>query len=401
MGRPRKRRNVDSPKEKAMDSPSQAPADVDLSTFNDHLQPFPLDADYSSYYGGDSYSANAGFLDYGAQSYNAASTSQTSMPIDPTLSGAATYQSGYDTQFQFGAYDVLGGMGGYDEEPHPREMEMTREYVHRVFGSFPDDPDSSSPSSSQTRNPNQSQKSLHSAKCECLSSLYLGLDALANLPSDPFPAIRVARNGSKIAYNVVKCPSCSIPLVQDPLAVPPMDAFQNMMLLGALIPSICNAYMRILELIDNVVAEAQREDRKLHFSFAELGGLWGKLVQVERTCLVASSVNDKDLDAPVWRKTVLATLRADIYGFTFNPGQQDSFNDQVPPFKHPGLKQVVQLLEERSRIRHEKLDTLAQQGQHCQGVFGPPGHDGTDSKGHQCMRLIEVAKIALDRLVIP
>jgi hypothetical protein len=374
------------------------PADVDLSHLNDHLHPFPLETDYQSYYGGDSY--NGGFMDFVPQSYGTApATSQPSMPIDPTLTAAATYHSAYDTHFQFGGLEMLGGVGGYDEEPDPREMEMTREYVHRVFGSFPDDPEPSP--SSKTPDPNHSQKSLLSAQCQCLSSLYLGLDALANLPAEPFPAIRVARNGSKIAYDVVKCPSCSIPLVQDPLKAPPIESFQNMMLLGAIIPSICNAYTRIIELIDNVVTEAKRENRKLRFSFADLGGLWGKLTQVEKTSLVASSINDEELDPSVWKKAVLATLRADIYGFTLKPGQQDSFGDQVQPFKHPGLKQVVRLLEERSRIRHEKLDSLAEQGQHCQGVLGRPSADtGAEGKGHQCMRLIEVAKIALDRLVI-
>jgi len=400
MGRPRKRRNADSPKEKSMDSPSpsQLPADVDLSHLNDHLQPFPLHADYPSYYSGDSY--NAAFMDYMPQSYSAApAPPQTSMPIDPTLSTAATYHSGYDAQFHFGGLEMLGGVGGYDEEPDAREMDMTREYVHRTFGSFPDD--SEAPPSSKTPDPNQSQKSLHSAQCQCLSSLYLGLDALANLPPEPFPAIRVARNGSKIAYDVVRCPSCSIPLVHDPLAAPPIESFQNMMLLGAIIPSICNAYTRIVEQVDNVATEAQRGNQKLRFSFADLGGLWGKLIQVEKTCRVASSINDKDLDPPMWKKVVLATLRADIYGFTLKPGEEDSFGDQVQPFKHPGLKQVVRLLEERSRIRHEKLDTLAEQGQHCRDVFGNQAAEArADGKGHQCMRLIEVAKTALDRLVI-
>lgn len=110
---------------------------MEPSHLNEHLQPFPLDADYASYYGGDAYSG--AFMDFAAPSYNTASTSsQTSMPIDPTVSEAATYQSGYDTQFQFGGYDMLGGIGAYDEEPDPREMEMTRDhYIAQNANAYP------------------------------------------------------------------------------------------------------------------------------------------------------------------------------------------------------------------------------------------------------------------------
>lgn len=94
-----------------------------------------------------------------------------------------------------------------------------------------------------------------------------------------------------------------------------------------------------------------------------------------------------------WRTTVRALLRVDIYGH------------EQGGFKHKGLKDLVAEMEIRQKARHDMLDqhqaagTLGHGmfGQHCEGQQSsnqPPGSI------HGCLQILNIAKLAIDNLVI-
>lgn len=78
--------------------------------------------------------------------------------------------------------------------------------------------------------------------CGCLPSLYLALDSLTNLPTEVEPAIRAARSATRAAHESTHCKVCCPPLTESMRIT--MSSFQNMMILGALFPSVVDAYRK-------------------------------------------------------------------------------------------------------------------------------------------------------------
>lgn len=245
--------------------------------------------------------------------------------------------------------------------------------------------------------PPSSLRSVPTVVCGCLSSLYLALDSLTRLPDEVVPAMRVARNASKVAYDVIQCSTCSKPLIDEPTKPPPIQCFQNLMLLGTLVPSACNAYATILEMVDAETAAAKKHGRSFWFSFKDIGGLWGCIGDNGGSCPVIENYNNKNMEPDMWRLTIRGLLRFDVYGM-------DGTGSNLPKsqrFTHPGLRDVVKQLEERSRKRHEILDALIAAGHPHDGVSGViyPSKPCTPEQ-RTCVRVLETARIALENLVI-
>lgn len=241
-----------------------------------------------------------------------------------------------------------------------------------------------------------------SIACGCLSSLYLALDSLSRLPSDIPSAMRVARNATRVAHDVIKCPYCSDSLIDDPTRPPPIQCFQNLMFLAALVPSACNAYAGILEMLDREAAAARREGRTIYFSFKEIGGLWGALADGPRTgCNIAQSLNNQRLAPDAWRNTMRAILRLDVYGFTDNH-HSNGGESGAPKCHQNGLKDVVRLLEERSARRHDMLDEMVAQGTmpHTHYMVMPGPYKPVPPEERNCIKILDAARIALENLVI-
>ena len=236
-------------------------------------------------------------------------------------------------------------------------------------------------------------KPIHNVSCGCLSSLYLALDALSNLPPDVVVAIRSARSASKACYDVMDCPMCACPGHDDATVLPPMQAFQNMMLLGALIPSACNAYARIIEMIDEEADRARTDGRTLFFSFRDVGARWGDIVDRNDPRWQIMACNNREMDPSTWRATLRAILRLDVEGVT-GPGGQKPLS--------MSLRNVVRLLDERSRHRHEKLDELADKGllPKQSYVMMPTGMKSVPLEERNCHRVVEAARNALNSLAI-
>lgn len=235
--------------------------------------------------------------------------------------------------------------------------------------------------------------------CACLHTLYLALDSLQRLPNEVGAAMHVARTATRRAHEAVLCKVCGNP----PLSLghlPSIGSFQNLMMLGALLPSLANAYTRILKMVDDAACNADQEHRKIPFDLDNYGGLWGTIAE-DFTC---SSAREKLMAAPLepmlWRLTVRAMLKIDVYGL-------HHIESDPPPSAscahamnggYPGLKDIINLVEERSKRRHQELDMALAAGL----IQKPEGCDyDMGAEEPPCMRIIGIAKKSLDALVIP
>lgn len=401
--------------------PDEAPVAVENVVYN---APLPSDAQYIGqdvtgdvFAGADPslafldepQTSNLDYLDLLPYNYN--DTTQ----LDPQIL-QAHHQDGQanDPTYPFplnGGVDLLSGIS-FEEEPDSTAAHISKDIsdsLQRYWQAQSIDPleppesfssdSSSSPESGHNTSaaePSTTLKAVPSVACGCLSNLYLALDSLSRLPSDIMGAMRVARNSTKVAHDVIKCRFCSEPLIDDPTAPPPIQCFQNLMCLAALVPSACNAYAAILEMVDNESQKAKQEGRNLYFSLTEVGGMWGAGHHVD--CPRVEPFNNKDIDPDMWRTTMRAILRIDVYGFGDPPSDVKS-----TAFKQQGLRDVVKLLEERSERRHSAMDHAAAHGQmpiKSQFLLQQHPYKSLPPEERNCIRVLEAARIALDNLVI-
>lgn len=236
--------------------------------------------------------------------------------------------------------------------------------------------------------------------CGCLSSLYFALESLANLPSDIPSAMRVARGASKIVHDVVGCNICSsnVREVGEPV---PIQSFQNFTFLGSLIPSTCNAYATIVEMVHQQSNRAKQENRTLPFSYWQLGGQWPSSLHADpaSSCLNLAAYDNKDLHPDVWRELMCSIMRVDVFG---SEGAAYTLpNGALSP--SAGLKGVVAYLDNRSDERHLKMDELSAAGgllKHSNMLMCPATYQPQPKKDRHCVRTLHLARVALDSIVI-
>lgn len=225
----------------------------------------------------------------------------------------------------------------------------------------------------------------------------MSIDSLQRLSEDITEAIRQARLAVKTAYRVVNCPICSVPPSLSPAEMGKttqraLHAFQNLMLLATLIPSCVAAYERILQAVDGETARAQAERRQIPFKLLGYGGTWGALGSSGRCS--ASHLEYKVMEPAMWRLTVRALLRVDVYGIA---GCEATDGAHDGPF-HLGLKDIVLQMENRSKVRHAMMDGLTAAGllkePDCVLKMHKPGETPT------CLRIISMARQSIDNLVI-
>lgn len=232
--------------------------------------------------------------------------------------------------------------------------------------------------------------------CPCLSSLYMALESLSNLPNNISAALRVTRQASKVAHNVLTCKLCSGGMF-DLSKPPPMQCFQNMMLLATLVPSACNAYTAIVEMIDRECHLATQQDRDIHFSAREIGGPWdhqafgGGVPPAE-----VLEFDNTDLAPHEWRRLMLAIVRLDVYG---NTEERPSGLAGSPGLM--GLADVITALDNRASKRHDLIDEHLAAGtlpSHNEHYMMTPRTCRPEDRN--CVRVLEVARLALNNLVI-
>ncbi len=180
---------------------------------------------------------------------------------------------------------------------------------------------------------------------------------------------------------------------------PYLPSLQSMMMLGALLPSLSNAYMRILTMVDAEAASADADRRKIKFTLEDYGGLWGWMAKMDPIrCGAADRLEGALLEPTLWRLTMRAMLKMDVYGINANmtPGIEGDGNEEP---NQPGLKDIINMMEERSRRRHLHLEEMVASGVELKSAcqYVPLG----STEKPTCMRIIDIAKRSMDELVIP
>jgi hypothetical protein len=232
-----------------------------------------------------------------------------------------------------------------------------------------------------------------SGPCSCLASMYLALASLQTFPTDVVEALKTIRGAAATAAMSIWCPQCGSVVLENP--EPPIEAFQNTMLLGTILPIIANGYQRLLKMIDDETDIAVAAGSTKTFRFHEYGGMCGKQEDIEAsiTCIEKEMFfNAVEMPPHQWRNTVRALLRVDIYG-----------HDQSG-FKHKGLKDLVAEMELRQIARHELLDEWAMTGKTFgtmeNGSLCNGEHTQSQPQPRACMQILQMAKVAIDNLVI-
>lgn len=168
------------------------------------------------------------------------------------------------------------------------------------------------------------------------------------------------------------------------------------MMLGAILPSLSNAYKQILEMVD---AETAAADGKITFELASYGGLWGMLGASDNVCGAADKVDGAVLDPGMWRLTVRALLKIDVYGID---GSTAGWGGAIcEGFKQPGLKNIIAMMEERARLRHETLDGMMARGEVNDHTRCGQYYSLCSASKPTCLRIIDIAKQSMRTLDIP
>ncbi|KAI0416943.1 hypothetical protein F5X98DRAFT_171689 [Xylaria grammica] len=258
-------------------------------------------------------------------------------------------------------------------------------------------PNSNTTSSPESTSPASATPA--AANCDCTANLCSALNWMQKLPNEVEPAIRQARLAAKTAYEVVNCNQCGSqlpPTVQHHVGSPAMmQSYQNMMLLATLIPSIVHAYVRMLAVVDEETNRAVAERRKIAFKLNGFGGIWGRLGdEDDEFCGARRNFSHREMEPVMWRLTVRALLKIDVYGIS-GCGSSDTI--VTDPF-HLGLKDIVLLMENKAKARHAFMDAMVDAGiwqtPNCLVGASNPGDPPT------CQRVIAIARSSVEQLYI-
>ena len=211
--------------------------------------------------------------------------------------------------------------------------------------------------------------------CSCLATMYLAMSSLEEFPNEVETALATVRAAANTAQSSIRCPKCGHCAAT---LTPSIEAFQNTMLLGTILPIIANGYKRLLVMVDEETEKAKALGIKKVFRIAAYGGIPGP----ERSCGAAKHLNDAVMEPDEWRTAVRGLLRADVYGM-----------DGVTS----GLRGIISEMEQRQRLRHKEMHKLQENG------FSPHEIGQKECLGEKdmlCLRILDTAKISIDTLVI-
>ncbi len=369
MGRPRKRQFIESA---TGDVASHQVDSLDLSSV-----PF-ADGDFDSF-------VDSTF----AEPYFTTSLSGLTLPPETTMPGPVSMADNGQAFWNFGSGDIMG-------VPPINFGNLDLEFVDSTTPPLDPMPHLSTDSKNSTSSENSPPQSTSGSGCSCLASMYLSLASLQEFPKEIVPALRTVRSACATAAGSIWCQKCGGPvLLDDPN--PPIEYFQNVMLLGTILPIIANGYQRLLQMIDDETMTAESSGQMKSFRFQDYGGLCGKsTVACVHSEMFARPI---EMSPRAWRNTVRALLRIDIYGH------------EQPGFKHKGLKDLVTEMENRQKTRHAMLeahivslgaDSLKFGAITESGGLGGHGHTKCASDGqiHGCLQILSIAKRAIDNLTI-
>lgn len=201
------------------------------------------------------------------------------------------------------------------------------------------------------------------------------------------------------------------------------------MVVGALVPSIAEAYGRILALVDDAATRAAAAHARLPFSLSAYGGLEGSSPAAPpSSCRLGgggggggngpgtgtvSPYENKMLDPAQWRVAVRALLRVDVYGLNCDPddegtevgGTGGTTTRHGLCFSRMGLRDLIAQMDDKSRSRHAEIDAMIDAGllmPRGTGRLRPCHTRSLEEKGQipHCRFIIDVAREAVESLVI-
>jgi hypothetical protein len=213
--------------------------------------------------------------------------------------------------------------------------------------------------------------------CSCLATMYLAMSSLQEFPNEVESALSTVRAAANTAQSSIRCPKCGHCAAT--MITPPIDAFQNMMLLGTILPIIANGYKRLLVMVDEETQKAKSLGIKKVFRISAYGGLCNP----DTLCAKAEHLDEAAMEPDEWRVAVRGLLRVDVYGM-----------DGVTP----GLRGIISEMEQRQRLRHKEMHRLQQENGFSDHDIGQRKCLG--EKDMLCLRILDTAKISIDTLVI-
>lgn len=346
MGRPRKRQANDEIKEGSLEFQSIVPDFDPLPHFDDSFQVDPF-LDTSAF----QFSNNP--IDYPAMSSEQA----------PAM-GLCTFDDGRGV-FHFGVdeLNVPIDFGVDDSIPDSTEpiIPTVQEPVKHTSGVFVGDhPAPSAPG----------------PPCSCLAAMYLAMSSLQEFPNEVETALATVRAAASTAQSSIRCSKCGHCAATS--ETPPIEAFQNIMLLGTILPIVANGYKRLLVMVDEETEKAKALGIKKVFRIVAYGGLCGP----GTPCGAVKHLNEAVMEPDEWRAAVRGLLRVDVYGM-----------DGVTS----GLQGIISEMEQRQRLRHKMMHQLQENGL-SPNEIGQKQCVG--EKDMLCMRILDIAKVSIDTLVI-
>jgi hypothetical protein len=211
--------------------------------------------------------------------------------------------------------------------------------------------------------------------CSCLATMYLAMSSLQELPSEVGAALIAVRAAASTAQAVLRCEKCGHGSATS--VKPAIEAFQNTMLLGTLLPIIVNSYKRLLEIVDHEAIMAKTAGYKMipilspDISVSGLSELCGESTRPENALMEPDD----------WRDAVHRIIRDDVYGHEMET---------------PGLRGIISEMEQRQRRGHTKMDVLGSPGmpnvfhqRQCLGERNAP-----------CLQILDVTKASMASLAI-
>lgn len=202
--------------------------------------------------------------------------------------------------------------------------------------------------------------------CACLANLYLALSSFQSLPPPSFPLTSgTVKKATNLARDVLRCQQC-------PKAY--ASAFQNMMLLGTLLPLVVNEYANLLQHID----ERSSSGKAIAFRMAEQSPELAHFHTGNSDCPLRFDI---ELSAAEWRTIARKVIKKDVLG--------TADNDR-------SLSTLVGEMEQRQYLWHT---ISAVPGRHSIACTNLIGGDEKETKGQRmCLHMVNRLRSSIKAL---
>ena len=231
------------------------------------------------------------------------------------------FQSNAAPMFDFSDWDLVGGSGDLFNEKgqvplHP-PMPISTLQINPPSPATPDTPRDTA--TLVTKSTSTEISTPNGPGCACLANLYLTLSSFQSLPPPSFPLtsgnLKIA---TKTARDVLRCPICPKTF---------NSAFQNISLLGTLLPLVVMEYSKLLHYVDDESAKGE----SITFRMGEHNPAHMHLHTGTPDCPLGFNI---ELSALEWRMTARKVVRQQVHGVKPEDGSFSSLIDELEKRQH-------------------------------------------------------------------